>query len=563
MRSEWWGMVALVVVGGACGVDGPSGSPAVAATPVFTPAAGTYTSAQTVTISDATPGATIYYTVDGTTPTTSSTPYTGPIAVGTTTTILAIAAATGFTTSAVASATYTIQSAPPGPTVTDWPFYRGDVLGQSFVDQPVTVAAAQGFTVAWTHSGAGSVANPIVVGGIAYTAESNGTLTALDTATGHRIWSQPIGKAPATSCHAVNGPVGAPAVVGGRMFAPGGDGAVHAFAKDTGQPLWSTLVANLSADGTASDDFLWSSAFPLHGRIYVGLGTLGESRCGPTPGRVVALDQATGAVVGTWWVDPQHRAGATIWTQPVYDAATNRLFFTTGQGDPSLPPSSQPTAQAFVAIDADTLQPLDSLQPVSAPFALDYDFGASPTLVDLPDGRRLIVAANKDGFVYAADRNHLSNGVVWSYRVSVAGDSPDFGTSTLVGAAYAHGTLFVGGGQTPDGFAGAVAALDPATGATRWVFHPDGFVLASLLAVGDVVVAQATHLPDYTGRLYVLDQATGRPVFQLSTPGPLYAQATYAAGKLFVSDATGVLYALAPASLQLNGSAALNGTRVR
>ena len=63
----------------------------------------------TVTISDATSGATIRYTTDGTTPTTSSPIYTGPIAVSQTTTIQAIATLSGMTNSNVASATYTIQ----------------------------------------------------------------------------------------------------------------------------------------------------------------------------------------------------------------------------------------------------------------------------------------------------------------------------------------------------------------------------------------------------------------------------------------------------------------------
>jgi len=83
-----------------------------AAMPAFSPAAGTYTTAQTVTMSDATPGALIYYTIDGTTPTTSSAKYTGPITVSSTQTIHAIAAASSYSNSAVASATYTIQPPP-------------------------------------------------------------------------------------------------------------------------------------------------------------------------------------------------------------------------------------------------------------------------------------------------------------------------------------------------------------------------------------------------------------------------------------------------------------------
>ncbi len=79
-----------------------------AAAPTFSPAAGTYASAQSVTISDTTPGAQIFYTTDGSPPTTSSARYAGPIAVATTTTVRAVATATGYLTSPVASAGYTI-----------------------------------------------------------------------------------------------------------------------------------------------------------------------------------------------------------------------------------------------------------------------------------------------------------------------------------------------------------------------------------------------------------------------------------------------------------------------
>ncbi|MGA7830605.1 MAG: protease pro-enzyme activation domain-containing protein [Terracidiphilus sp.] len=77
------------------------------AAPIFNVPSGSYSSAQSVTISDATPGATIYYTTDGTTPTTSSTKYTGPIIVSSSETLTAIATV-GNVSSTVVAATYTV-----------------------------------------------------------------------------------------------------------------------------------------------------------------------------------------------------------------------------------------------------------------------------------------------------------------------------------------------------------------------------------------------------------------------------------------------------------------------
>ena len=110
-----------------------------AATPTFSVAAGTYTSTQTVTIGDSTPGAVIYYTTNGTTPTTSSTHYNGPITVGASEIIQAIATASGYWQSAVATAIYTIT--PPAAT-------------PSFSLDPGTYDSAQDLTISDSTPGA-------------------------------------------------------------------------------------------------------------------------------------------------------------------------------------------------------------------------------------------------------------------------------------------------------------------------------------------------------------------------------------------------------------------------
>lgn len=84
--------------------SGPSGN--TAATPTFSPAPGLYTNPISVSIASGTVGASIYYTTDGTMPTTSSTLYSAPISLSQTTTVKAIATASGYINSPAATATY-------------------------------------------------------------------------------------------------------------------------------------------------------------------------------------------------------------------------------------------------------------------------------------------------------------------------------------------------------------------------------------------------------------------------------------------------------------------------
>ena len=117
------------------------------ATPTFNPAAGSFSTAQNVTISCATEDATIYYTTDGTTPTTSSSVYSTAITVSETTTIKAIAVKANMADSEVATGTFTITpilyaETPSSP----FPYTGGSGSFNFSVTNPVSGATASAST---------------------------------------------------------------------------------------------------------------------------------------------------------------------------------------------------------------------------------------------------------------------------------------------------------------------------------------------------------------------------------------------------------------------------------
>ncbi len=155
-----------------------------AATPTFSPAAGPYSTTQNVTLSCATAGAAIYYTTDGSTPTTGSTLYTGAISVSNTTTVKAIAAAAHYGNSAVGSALYSFYIVATGGTITTDGNYKvhkfnssADFVitsGSGDVDYLIVAGGAGGGggTTAGNSGGGGGA------GGV-----KSGTFTALGTGT--------------------------------------------------------------------------------------------------------------------------------------------------------------------------------------------------------------------------------------------------------------------------------------------------------------------------------------------------------------------------------------------
>lgn len=147
--------------------------------PTFSPAPGTYANAQSVSINDSLSGSTIYYTTNGTTPTTSSAAYSGPINVTATETIEAIAAdtASGYSASSVASGTYTI---------TNGPFITNVLPSPATVGTSVTITG--GNFGATTQGGTSTVSfNGTVAAPTQWNAASITTLVPLGATTGNVV----------------------------------------------------------------------------------------------------------------------------------------------------------------------------------------------------------------------------------------------------------------------------------------------------------------------------------------------------------------------------------------
>src|SRR5690606_38229653 len=227
---------------------------------------------------------------------------------------------------------------------------------------------------------------------------------------------------------------------------------VHALDAATGEALWKTRV----------DDFPGAritGSPALHGgRLYVpvasteeGAAAVATYECCRFRGSLVALDAATGRQIWkTYTVDeprPTRRnpvgaqlwgpSGAPIWSSPTIDPLRNAVYVTTGNNY-SNPPSE--LSDAFVALDLDTGAILWSRQMTEGDAwtaacrmidpedrtncadeeAPDFDFGASPMLIDLGNGRRVLVAGQKSGVVHALDPDR-DGALVWQHRVGRGG----------------------------------------------------------------------------------------------------------------------------------------------
>jgi hypothetical protein len=151
--------------------DGTSGGSQVV-TPATSPNGGSFTGPVTVTLTSATAGSQIYFTTNGSAPTTASTPYTSAFVLSSTATVRAKAIKAGMTDSAESSATFTIsQASVAAPSISP--------NGGSFT-APVTVtlgSATAGAQIYFTTNGSAPTTGSTLYGG-AFVLSSTATVRA-------------------------------------------------------------------------------------------------------------------------------------------------------------------------------------------------------------------------------------------------------------------------------------------------------------------------------------------------------------------------------------------------
>ena len=431
----------------------------------------------------------------------------------------------------------------------DWPTYLATNGRSGFNATETTISAATASTLRlrWTYQAGDVVATqPVVANGLVYFGSWDGYERAV-TPSGGLVWQTYLGKS-VEPCASPQQGVSSTAAVATEqisgvatsvLYAAGGDGELYALDALNGATLWRTSLGS-----SAAGVYLWSSPAVFGGSVYIGVASLND--CPLVQGRVVQLDDATGAVRHTFNVVPDGCTGGTVWGSPTIDEASGTLFVATGNLGACAAP--EPYAEAVLSLRAADLALLGSWQVPASQRVADGDFGSTPTLFTATVGgapRPRLGVANKNGIYYAFDRTSVGAGPVWRAKIAVGGDCPTCGQGSIAPSAWDGRWLYVAGGNTKitgTSCQGSVRALNPANGNPAWqACLATGPVLGAVTAAPGVVAVGAGDT------LFVLAASTGQRLFTYRTPPPtggsLYGAASISQGVLYQADSRGTLYA--------------------
>lgn len=386
---------------------------------------------------------------------------------------------------------------------------------------------------------------PTVVGGRVFVGSDAGTVYSVDAASGCVYWSfQAEGAmrvAPTVS--SVKGP-------GSTKYAVYfGDQRANMYGldADTGKLLWKVKVDEHPVAQITGTPTLYE------GRLYVPMASAEERTAGLSMtypcctfrGSVTALDANTGKQIWKTYIIPdppkptkksakgvQHYgpAGGAVWAAPTIDTKHNALLI--GTGDAYTEPTPKNT-DAVMALDMSTGKVLWSVQDTEndswlsgcggggtnnpdgisencpEPLGPDFDFGSSMILRTLPDGHRVLVAAQKSGMVWGHDPDQNGK-LLWKVQLV---DKLALGMITFGGAADDQNAYF--GLRS-----GGIAAVSLKTGEKKWFTplpgqKPGGPFqgqTAALTVIPGVVFSGA-----WDGTLRALSTENGKVIWEVNT----------------------------------------------
>jgi alcohol dehydrogenase (cytochrome c) len=469
----------------------------------------------------------------------------------------------------------------------EWLHYSGDYLGQRHSPlTQITPANVDRLTPQWVFQ-TGQLgkfeATPIITGGVIYITGPNNAAWAVDARSGRQIWRylRDLPEGLNICCGRVNRGF---AVLGDRLYMATLDAHLLALDMKTGSVIWDSVIDDYKKGYTAT-------VAPLVVKDKIVVGIAGAEY--GIRGFIDAFDAATGKKAWRFWTvpgpgekgsdswegDSWERGGGSTWVTGTFDAATNTVFWGTGNPGPDLYGKDRDGdnlyTDAVVALDADTGK-LKWHYQFTPHDVHDWDSTHVPILADISVAGtpvKALMVANRNGFYYTLDR---SNGrlitsrpyvrTTWAERVGPDGKpvvlpnteptedgndvcpditggtnwmSPAYNpktglmyvTAREVCATYygweqefVQGEYYFGGNAQRTGGRGygAIRAIEPQTGGVKWQFRLFTPSMAGILSTESGLVFGG----DMDGNFIALDAVSGKDLWHFQTGASIFAAAT-------------------------------------
>ena len=436
---------------------------------------------------------------------------------------------------------------PPDPPVwSGWGVTPGNTRFQSVSSAGLDREHVKNLKLKWAFGFPGAAATygqPTSYQGRVYVGSEDGTVYALDAATGCTWWSFRASTTVKTAISIGNN--------GQTAFFGDTNGYVYAINTADGKQVWRVHPEPHPAARITGSPLL------LGTRLYVPISS-GEEGAAADPhypcctfrGSVVALDVANGKMLWqTHTIDkPADRtfkgkngvqyfgpSGGAVWSPPTADPKRKVLYVATGNNY-SVPES--PMADAVVALNLETGKILWSRQFTPKDLwngacvaeqkdncpqdrGEDFDFGAPPMLKTRADGKDVLILSQKSGIVYALDPDRRGK-LLWKTRIGKGGPLGGVEWGGAADSRNGYFTLSDWDGDHAE-IGGGVFALDLRTGRKLWFAAPPKPTCTATFGCSAANMAPPTAIPGVVlagsldGHLRAYDSRTGNVLWDFNT----------------------------------------------